>query len=245
MNRAIILAGGKGERLRPYTEDKPKAMIPVSGIPILSYQLHWLKEHGITKVAVSCGHFHKVIQDYFGNGKSHQVEIEYFVEDAPLGRGGAIKSVMRKLAPLHEGVVALNGDFITNLNLGELIAFHNTHGAHATVATVPLKCPYGVVEFESEVYIQKFREKPNLPIWINAGVYVFEPAIVEQFPDVGDHESEAFPKLAGTGKLIGYKSNCFWRAIDTVKDINEAGAELQKILVSSLLRNDVESAALS
>src|SRR5450756_1656386 len=97
--QAIILAGGKGERLRPYTNDRPKGMVEILGIPILGYQMQWLRTNGIREAYISCGYLHEVIENYFGDGGRWGMRIHYVVEDEPLGRGGGLKKAMRALGP--------------------------------------------------------------------------------------------------------------------------------------------------
>lgn len=222
---AIILAGGKGERLRPLTGDKPKCMVPLAGKPILEYQLEWLREGGVKDVVVACGYLAAVIQAHFREGKRFGVHLHYSVEDEPLGRGGALKLAYRQV-PLEERfVVATNGDNINTQPLAPLIRRHAETGAVATVMLSRLRSPYGIVKQKGRQIIG-FEEKPLLPHWINAGVYVLNREFFAGLPDVGDHEDALFPKLAAKGKLFGFRSKSYWKAIDTVKDLNEAAAQL-------------------
>src|SRR5437870_1595200 len=124
MDQAIILAGGKGERLRPLTENIPKSMVPVlDDKPLLWFMLKWLQSQGIRHVTICCGYRHEVIQDYFGDGSICNLRIEYLIEENPLGRGGALKAALRHLNP-GGSVLALNGDLFTDLNVFELLDFH-------------------------------------------------------------------------------------------------------------------------
>lgn len=239
MKEVVILAGGKGERLRPLTEDRPKAMVEIMGSPILSYQLKWLESYGVERVIISCGYLHEVIENYFGDGTKWGVEIEYVVERHALGRGGGLKQGLSKLGPGTEPVLAINGDLITNLNLKELTGFHLEHEALATIVTVPLKSQYGIVEFGDDVNVTGFAEKPVLPYWINSGIYVLDRKIYDHLPDRGDHEELTFPKLSHEKKLIGFKSNAFWRTVDTVKDVGELRAEMEKMLFGSFFQQAV------
>ena len=222
---AIILAGGKGERLRPLTGDKPKCMVPLAGKPILEHQIEWLREGGVKDVVVACGYLAAVIQDHFREGKRFGVRLHYSVEDEPLGRGGALKLAYRQV-PLEERfVVATNGDNVNTQPLTPLIRRHGETGAVATVMLSRLRSPYGIVKQKGRQIIG-FEEKPLLPHWVNAGVYVLNREFFAGLPDVGDHEDELFPKLAAKGKLFGFRSKSYWKAIDTVKDLNEAAAQL-------------------
>lgn len=229
---AIILAGGKGERLRPFTEDRPKPMVEIMGIPILGYQLQWLMGQGVTDFIISCGYRHEVIQAYFGTGERLGVRVTYSVEREPLGRGGALRLAFSHVPSSEEAIIATNGDIITNLPLPPLLDAHRARPVLATVVLTPFVSPYGIVEVDEGDRVTHFREKPDLPYWINAGVYVFSPRIRERLPEQGDHETGTFPDLARSGQLGAFKSRAYWRGVDTIKDVNEVGSELQHRLLS-------------
>lgn len=237
LNRAVILAGGKGERLRPYTEDRPKAMIPVLGNPLLSFQLRLLSSYGFNRITICCGYLHEVMRDYFGDGTKYGVKIEYLVEDEPLGRGGALRRALEQMPPSNEPILAMNGDLLTNLNIADLIAFHKTHHPAATIVSVPLRSPYGILEVTGDTLVSGFTEKPELPFWINAGIYLFDPKIVDDLPKLGDHEELTFPQLAKQGALTIYKTRAFWRTIDTVKDLTEARSEFEQLMFGAFLQS--------
>jgi NDP-sugar pyrophosphorylase family protein len=237
MNRAIILAGGKGERLRPFTEDRPKCMIPVLGNPLLAFQLRLISSYGFNRVTICCGYRHEVIRDHFGDGTKYGVRIDYLVEDQPLGRGGALRAALDTLPVDNEPVLALNGDSLTNINVPELIAFHKQHRPKATIVSVPLRSPYGILEVTDENLVTGFTEKPELPFWINAGIYILDPSIIETLPTVGDHEELTFPVLAKEGRLRVYKSRAFWKTIDTVKDLTEVRADFEQMLFGAFFQS--------
>lgn len=236
MKQAVILAGGKGERLRPFTEDRPKGMIELLGNPIMAYQLHWLRSYNFDRVIIACGYRHEMIESYFGDGSKWQMQIEYEVETEPLGRGGALKRAFSRLGSFGGAVVALNGDHITNLDLNDLSAFHQAHGSMVSLVTVPLRSPYGIVEISEDDTVIGFREKPELPYGVNAGVYMMERKIVDLLPDKGDHEEATFPQLAAAGNLKAYRSSAFWRTVDTAKDLTELRSELETIFLSSFFK---------
>lgn len=228
----IILAGGKGERLRPFTEDRPKPMVEIMGIPILGYQLQWLQGQGVTNFVISCGYRHEVIQAYFGTGERLGVRIAYAVEREPLGRGGALRLAFSHVPPGEDVVIATNGDIITNLPLAPLLDAHRARGALATIVLTPFVSPYGIVEIDAEERVTHFREKPELPYWINAGVYVLSPELRDRLPERGDHETTTFPELAQAGLLGAFQTRAYWRGVDTIKDVNEVASELQHRLLS-------------
>ncbi len=223
---ALIIAGGEGERLRPYTADRPKPMVEVAGRPILEYQVRWLHRYGVTHIVMLCHYKAHVIREYFGDGSHFGVCIDYSVEERPMGRGGALKLGYRLLPQDTDPVIALNGDIITTQPLDHLVQYHRRKGAVATVMLVPLKSPYGVVHVGRDGQIKGFIEKPILRHWINGGIYVLSPQFFALLPDRGDHEITTFPLLAEEGKLWGYRSRAYWRAIDTVKDLREASEEV-------------------
>jgi len=225
---AIILAGGKGERLRPYTNDRPKPMVEVAGKPILAYQLQQLKKAGIKEVVFATSYKREALQKHLDSGKRYGIKALFSVEETPLGRGGGIKKAMRELPEDWENVLITNGDNLWKLDVLGLIKKHQERGAIATIVVVPLKSPYGIVEFNDEDEILGFQEKPILPHWVNAGIYVFSKEIMPLLPDEGDHEIETFPKLPSERFLV-FKSTDYWRGVDTVKDLTEAEKEVAEV----------------
>jgi NDP-sugar pyrophosphorylase family protein len=217
---AIILAGGKGERLRPLTNDRPKGMVEICGRPILLYQLSWLRYHGVEDVTISCGYLAQVIQDSFDDGRALGLRIDYAVEPEPLGRGGGFRFAMETFTT-DEPIIGMNGDNITNLDLRELVERHRSAKALATDVLTPLQSPYGIVDLADDNFITGYRERPELPYWLNAGIYVFDPAIHSLLPRKGDHEDTTFPELASKRRLLGYPTRAFWRTADTAKDVGE------------------------
>jgi NDP-sugar pyrophosphorylase family protein len=225
---AIVLAGGLGERLRPLTSDRPKPMIVVYHYPLLHHSVVWLRRSGIKQIVISCGYRHEVIQEHFKDGRRFDLKITYSIEEEPLGRGGGIKLASQSLSEVSGPILVINGDMITDLPVKDLADFHTKAQGSITMVTVPLKSPYGIVESDSNNNVVNFREKPTLPYWINAGVYLIEKKILEEFPDKGDHEELLFPRLAQELRLKSFSFNGFWHTIDTAKDL----ADLQKKLES-------------
>lgn len=222
---ALVLAGGKGERLRPHTEDRPKPMVPVHGTPILEHQIRWLAEYGVTNVVVLCGYLHHVIENHFGDGSRFGVAMEYCIEETPLGRGGAFKLGFSRVPQGERFVIGTNGDNLNTQDLREVVTAHQHSGALVTAMLTQLRSPYGIATVDEGSRISGFMEKPLLPYWLNAGVYVVSAQCFERFPDLGDHEDSTFPALAKEGKLYAFQSTAYWKAIDTVKDLSEAAQE--------------------
>jgi len=224
---AIILAGGKGERLRPYTNDRPKVMVEVAGKPILAWQIEWLKAHGITKFILTVSYMHEVVQEYFGDGSKFGIEVDYSIEETPLGRGGGIKKAFQSpLIAGEDNVVVCNGDIITKLNLTNMINNHLDKKALVSLLLVPYISRWGVVKVDEQNQITGFEEKPKLPYWINGGIYLFNKEVEPMLPEMGDHEKETFPKIPKE-KFLGFKDEGFWRAVDVVKDKSEAESFLE------------------
>ena len=224
---ALILAGGKGERLRPLTDTLPKPMVPVCGKPILEHQVEWLKAGGVTDVVFLAGYRWEVIKDYFGDGRAFGVDVHYSVEDSPLGRGGAIKMGYSKVPEPESTVAVLNGDIITDETLDNLSARHrerrSANESHmATILVVPMVSPYGLVDMDESGTVTGFRGKVEMAHWINGGIYLFDRSIAEELPDLGDHETETFPRMARAGQLVALKSRRFWCSVDSFKDLREA-----------------------
>ncbi|MBY0552769.1 MAG: nucleotidyltransferase family protein [Candidatus Obscuribacterales bacterium] len=235
---AIILAGGQGQRLRPLTSDRPKCMVEILGTPIIAFQMHWLRSYGIRHIVIAGGYLHESIVNFLGDGTKWGMRISYSIEEQPLGRGGAFKQALKLVAP-QDKVYAFNGDIICNLSLQALGDFHQAQNAIATIVTVPLVSPYGIVEINEEHSVTGFREKPVLPFHVNAGIYVFSPEIIDLLPDKGDHEDTTFPELAKNGRLKAFRaSNILWKSIDTMKDVSEIRTELERVLLSAFLQPD-------
>lgn len=232
MRNAIILAGGVGDKVRLHSQDKPTAMISVMGRPLMACLIQWLAAYGIKQITVACGQAHDLIHQYFGDGSKLGVNINYLVEDEPLGSGGALKNALRFLSPLEEPVLVVNSDVITNLNLGDLYAYHEQRKAKVTMVTVPMQSPFGILNINDKSHVLAFSEKPELPYWINAGISLVEPSIYELLPDRGDQEIETFPLIAERGQLHAFKTQAFWRSINTVRDISELRTDMEKLFFS-------------
>ena len=225
--KAVILAGGFGKRLRPLTDKIPKIMLEISGVPILLWQLNWLKQNGITEVVILAGYLKNKIIDYTGNGSRFRMKIEFVFEETPLGTGGALKNA-KKLLEADKNFIMLNGDILTNLDLQKLYNRVNEN-IKAALAVVPLPSSFGVIDIASDDTILGFREKPLLDgYWMNAGAYCLSSSILSDLPNKGNIETTAFPELAtsGTIKAVRY-SDDFWISIDSHKDIENAAINLE------------------
>lgn len=224
--KAVILAGGYGKRLRPLTDERPKPMIEVLNTPIIEWQIKWLKKFGINEMVICVGYMKESIINHVGSGNKLGVKVGYAVEEEPLGTGGALKNAESLLKGAKEGFFMVNGDVLTDLDPNKL---RNGHGS-ASLAVVPLKSPFGVVELDGDSNVVGFIEKPRISDrWINAGTYFFTHEVFDYLPENGNIEVTALPMLAKErGKLKAVKyENVFWRSIDSHKDIEEAAREIQ------------------
>ncbi|MFF6786504.1 sugar phosphate nucleotidyltransferase [Streptomyces sp. NPDC012510] len=227
--QAVVLAGGQGSRLRPYTDDRPKPMveIPGTGTPIIGHQLAWLAEEGVTDVVVSCGHLADVLQKWL-DAADLPCRVTTVVETEPLGRGGGLKYAASHLPHPDRPWYATNGDIWTRFSLRDMADFHTERDALATLALARPRIPWGAVRTDGFGRVTDFIEAPPTTYEINAGVYVFSPEFAGLLPERGDHERATFPRLARERRLAGFPipQGAYWRAIDTAKDLTEAAKEL-------------------
>ncbi|HME18178.1 MAG TPA: nucleotidyltransferase family protein [Nitrososphaerales archaeon] len=228
--KAVVLAGGLGMRLRPLTDDRPKALIPVNGRPISEYQLEWLvKEAGIDSVVFACGYKWERLKEHFGPSYKG-IPVEYSVEDEPLGTGGALRRALAKDQP-DDLLVVTNGDIITDLPLKRMVDAHRQAGEiSASMMVVPYRSRFGVVKIDKLRMVRGFEEKPAFPdVWINGGVYILNPRRLQKnLPEKGDIERETFPKLVDRGELLSYPYYGDWWFVDSMKDLMELEESMQK-----------------
>ncbi len=229
VRQAVILAGGQATRLRPYTDDRPKAMVEVAGKPIIDWQLDWLSAHGVTDVVVSCGYLAEVLERHVSGLAHDGMRVEVAAEPEPLGRGGALRFAADRLPDGDERWFALNGDVLTRFKLRAFADRHVRAGARATIALARYRTTWGIASVDDDGLVVGFEQSPQLPYWINGGVYCFDPDVAGLLPERGDHEDTTFPKLAEEKRIAGFRIETFWRGIDTVKDVKEAADELAGI----------------
>ena len=217
---AIILAGGKAERLGEAAKGKPKPLVEVGGQPLVAHQIARLREAGVERVILACAagkgsEFTSALADM-------GVEIVAVEEPEPLGRGGGIRFAAKELRE-KSAIFAMNGDEILEVDLGRLYAAHVASGAAATVTVTPLVSPFGLVELREDDFVSGFTEEaPRLPNWVNVGLYVLEPEALERFPKRGDHEQTTFPELAKEGRLFAFRYEGTWLTVNTPKQLRAA-----------------------
>jgi mannose-1-phosphate guanylyltransferase len=225
----VILAGGLGKRLRPLTTDRPKPMIQIKDRPIIELQVNWLKKFGMTDIILLVGHLKEKIKYHLADGKKFGVNISYIEEHVPLGTGGALKNAKNEIIQngnTNKGFFVINGDILTDLD-----PFTISEKGSMTLALVPLKSTFGIVETNGDL-VSKFVEKPSIKhMWVNAGVYYFSKEIFDYLPDKGNLETVTLPMLVEKQKLKAKKfSNNYWRSIDSHKDVEEASKEIEHLL---------------
>jgi len=220
--KAIILAGGRGKRLRPITDYVPKPLIPIKNIPIIEWQIKYLKKFGISEIIVCSGYKTKMIENYLNNQKLG-IKITFSVEDKPLGTGGAIKKAGKKIK--DKSFLVINGDIITNIDLKKLIKKNNA------IASIQLKTKFGILQTDGNKII-KFDEKKEIEnLWMNAGIYHLNKETLKELPTVGDIEKTLFPDYAKKEKLTTIKfRNSKWYSIDSFKDMEECSLVIKKII---------------
>ncbi len=209
-------------RLRPLTDDRPKALVEVRGRPISEYQIEWLIKEGVDSVTFACGYKWEKLKEHFGS-TFHGVPVDYSVEEEPLGTGGGVKKALSSHQPEDLCIVS-NGDIITDLPLSRMVEAHRQAGEiSASMLVVPYKSRFGVVKIDKLKMVRDFDEKPAFPdVWINGGVYCLNAKrLVKNLPDRGDIEKETFPKLVSHGELLSYPYYGEWSLLDSMKDLKE------------------------
>lgn len=216
---AIILAGGKAERLGDAAGGRPKALVEVAGTPLAAFQVGRLARAGVTRVIFACA---------AGQGDHFTTELdgigpEIVVAEEPerLGRGGGIRfaAALRR----EEGdVYALNGDELVDVDFAGLLAAHRAGGALATITVARPKSQFGLVDIGDDDVVHGFREGGQVSFWVNCGNYVLSQEAIDRFPAQGDHESSTFPELAAEGRLRAFRHEGLWLTVNTPKELRTA-----------------------
>ena len=216
---AIILAGGKAERLGDAAGGRPKSLVEVAGRPLAAYQVGRLARAGVTRVIFACaaGEGSKVV-DLLSDVGPAIVTAE---EPERLGRGGGIKFAARLRQESGE-VLALNGDELVDVDFGALLAAHRSGGALATITVAQPKSQFGLVQVDDDDVVRGFEEAGRVPYWVNCGNYVLSEEAITRFPDKGDHESSTFPELAASGQLRAHRHEGLWLTVNTPKELRVA-----------------------
>jgi mannose-1-phosphate guanylyltransferase len=220
--KGVILAGGKGTRMRPLTNLTPKPMLPLINKPFMEYFISRLKSFGVNEIILSTGYLPDFFDAYFGNGSKFGVKLVCVTESTPLGTCGAVKNVEKYLD--NEAFMVFNGDVLTTINLKNMISFHKSKKADITISLAPVEDPtaYGLVPIDKDSRVKEFLEKPSMEEistnLINAGTYIIEPHIMGHVPAGENYSFERglFPKILKLGyKIFGFVSNDYWLDVGT------------------------------
>src|SRR6059058_5312955 len=226
--RAVVMAGGEGTRLRPLTSNQPKPMVPIVGKPCMEHILELLRDHGFEDVVVTVAFLPQAIRSYFGTGDSLGLNIEYSVEESPLGTAGSVRLASDRL---DDTFLVISGDALCDIDLGKIVEFHKERGAAVTIALKSVENPleFGIVVTDADGRIERFLEKPS---WgqvfsdtINTGIYVLEPQVLRHVPTDRpfDFSQELFPLLLEMGRpLYGYVCEGYWQDIGNLDQYRQA-----------------------
>lgn len=227
--KAVVLAGGRGTRLAPYTSILPKPLMPIGDMPILEVMLLQMKRAGVEEVVLTVGHLASLLRAYFGYGEQWNVNIHYSYEDAPLGTAGPLALVKS----LDDTFLVTNGDVLTTLNLKDLLEFHAKEGGIATIAVHQrqVRIDLGVVESGADHGITGYIEKPAFDYTVSMGIYVFDPRVLAYIPE-GEYLD--FPNLvlkliAAGERVVAFPFNGYWMDLGRPDDYEQANKDFNKM----------------
>lgn len=223
--QAVIMAGGKGTRLRPLTNDTPKPMLTVGNRPLLEHLVNQIRDSGISKVNITTHYHREKIQAHFGDGESFNIDIDYVSEEEPLGTAGAL----RLLKERQENILVINGDILTNVNFRAMVEFHQDHRAGATmgVTTCEVPVPFGVIETDGDK-VTGITEKPVYRYFVNAGIYVLNPEVIEIIPEAGATDMTDLIELLieQNIKVVPFPITEYWLDVGRIEDFDRAQEDL-------------------
>lgn len=227
--KAVILAGGKGTRLAPYTKILPKPLMPIGDTPILEVILRQLKLAGVDHVILTVGHLSELLRAFFQDGRQLGLKIDYSYEQNPLGTAGPISLI----DGLDETFLVTNGDVLTTLRFADLLRFHRENRAMATIAVHQrkVKIDLGVIQWDGKPRITGYIEKPTYDYHVSMGVYVFEPRVLEYIPK-GQHLDfpDLVKKLIAAGEtVVGYEFSDYWQDLGRPDDYEQAAQDFENM----------------
>lgn len=235
--KAIILAAGFGTRMKEYTKELPKPMLPLNDTPMIEYTIRQLVAHGITEIAMNLHYHAEKISNYFSNGEKFGARITYLYEDAPSGTAGGVKK-LNQFCSNGENIIVIYGDIITDLNYTAFISAHVSHQKIATICIHRRAKSNSIIEFDDHMKITSFIERPDEAtlqkysneIWVNSAIYCFKPKILDfiQADIIQDFPRDVFPKLIPKNELFAYKLQAKRYAIDSEEKYLEANANITK-----------------
>ena len=221
--KAIILAGGRGKRLRPITDYVPKPLVPLNNVPIIDRQIKYLKKFKVNEIIICTGYKTEMIEHFLSMKDNFGIKIKFSIEKSPLGTGGAIKQAGKFID--EDSFFVINGDTITNIDLKQLSKKTNS------IAAIELRTKFGIMETEADK-VTRFREKKEISdVWMNAGIYHLQKKVLKDLPKKGDIEKTVFPDYAKKGILNTVKfRDTKWYSVDSFKDMEECSLEVDKII---------------
>ncbi len=227
--KAVVLAGGKGTRLAPYTRIIPKPMMPIGDKAILEIMLHQMRRAGISEVILTVGHLAGLMRAFFQDGSHLGLNISYSYEEEPLGTAGPLSLI----EGLDETFLVCNGDVLTTLNLGDLIEFHKQSHGVATIASHirQVHIDLGVIQTDGDHRIVGYKEKPTTDYLVSMGIYIFEPEVL-QYIDRGNYLD--FPDLikiliANQKKVVAFPYTGYWEDLGRADDYEQANADFERM----------------
>ena len=227
--KAVILAGGKGTRLAPYTKILPKPLMPIGDMPILEVLLRQMKIAGIEQVVLTVGHLSELLRTFFQDGRQWGVNIQYSYEQSPLGTAGPISLI----DGLDETFLVTNGDVLTTLRFADLVRFHREQGGIATIAVHQrkVKIDLGVIQWNGKPEINGYIEKPTYDYCVSMGVYVFEPRVLEYIPhgEYLDFPDLVKKMIAAGEKIVGYEFGDYWQDLGRPDDYEQAALDFEQM----------------
>ena len=227
--KAVVLAGGKGTRLVPYTHILPKPLMPIGDMPILEVLLRQMKRAGIEDVVLTVGHLAHLLRTFFMDGQEWGINISYSYEKEPLGTAGPLSLI----EGLGSSFLVTNGDVLTDLDLRQLFDFHKSQGGIATIAVHPrqVKIDLGVVQWSANNSIIGYIEKPTYDYTVSMGIYVFEPRVMEYIPhnQYLDFPDLVLKLIAAGEKVSGYAFDGYWMDLGRPDDYAQAAEDFARM----------------
>ena len=227
--KAVVLAGGKGSRLAPYTKILPKPLMPIGDMPILEILLRQMKRSGIDEVILSVGHLAELIRTFFQDGRRFGLHICYSIEDCPLGTAGPLSLV----EGLEDTFLVTNGDVLTTLDFYNLVDYHRSHGAIATIAAHDRKVniDFGVIQTDHDHEISGYIEKPTYDFYVSMGVYVFEPRVLSYIPhnEYLDLPNLVLKMIEAGERVLSYPFQGYWMDLGRISDYEQAVKDFDNI----------------
>ena len=223
--KAVVMAGGKGARLAPYTKILPKPLMPIGDMPILEVLIRQMRASGVSEIFLTVGHLSGLLRAFFQSGEQWNVKIHYCYENTPLGTVGSLANI----TDLDETFLMTNGDVLTTLDLRKLVEYHKSQGAMATIAMHrrKVKIDFGVLQMDGGTQITGILEKPTYEYLVSMGIYVFEPEVIQYIPkdQYLDFPDLILALIAAGEKVAGYPFDGYWQDLGRPDDYEQAAKD--------------------